>query len=413
MKLTVVSVLVAITAGLAGMSLALLIRLAQHLAFEYHSGTFLLGATAASPDRRVMILVACGLLAGLGWWAIHRFGKPLVAIKDAVDSQKKMPVLTSIWHVLLQVITVGMGSPLGREGAPRELATLVAQKISAKASLDPKETKIMLACGAGAGLAAVYNVPIAGAFFALEVLLGEFSVSLLLRALLISGLAVMISWIGLGNYPAYQVPNLEISTSLVVWSLIAGPILGFAGYWFKQAATAAQNRAQPNWQTPVLCFVNFTLLGLLAIYFPALLGNGKSPATLEFDDQIGLGLTVIFLLLRVIMTLSTLRAGAYGGLLTPSLAIGALLAVLLGGLWSLFWPGSTLSAFAIVGGAVFLAAAQKMPFTAAVLIFEFTHVSLSFLIPVILAISGAYWVAKQRNFIGLLPDSKHCVSRIF
>jgi H+/Cl- antiporter ClcA len=397
MKLAAVSVLVAITAGLAGMSLALLLRLVQHLAFEYHSGSFLTGVEAISPDKRFLILVVCGLVSGLGWWAIYLVGEPLVRVKDAVDSQKKMPVLSSIWHVLLQITTVGMGSPLGREGAPRELAALMAQRISAKADLTPQQTRIMLACGAGAGLAAVYNVPIAGAFFALEVLLGEFSFSLLLRALFISGLAVMISWIGLGNYPAYQVPYLQISYSLILWSLIAGPILGFAGYWFKQIAIASQAQARPNWQTPVLCFINFALLGSLAIYFPALLGNGKSAAALEFNDQIGLSLTTILLALRVIITLSTLRAGAYGGLLTPSLAIGALLAVLVGGFWNLFWPGTALSAFAIVGAAAFLAAAQKMPFTAVILILEFTRINLSFLIPLILAISGAYYAANYWN----------------
>lgn len=381
MRLTLVSILVALAAGLAGMSLALLLRLVQHLAFEYQSGSFLLGAEAASPDRRVMILVACGLLAGLGWWAIHRFCKQLINIP----------------HILLQIITVGMGSPLGREGAPRELAALIAQKICAWTDLNPKETRILLACAAGAGLAAVYNVPIAGAFFALEVLLVEFSIGLLLRALFISGLAVMISWIGLGNYPAYQVPELEITYSLVVWSVIAGPILGFSGYWFKQAATASQTRAQPNWQTPVLCFVNFSLIGLLAIYFPALLGNGKSAATLEFNDSIGLQMTAVLLVLRAFITLSTLRSGAYGGLLTPSLAIGALLAVLLGALWSLIWPGALLSTFAIVGATAFLASAQKMPFTAIILIFEFTRVNFSFLIPIILAVLGAYYAANYWN----------------
>lgn len=381
MKLAIVSVLVAIGAGLGGMSLALLLRLVQHLAFEYPSGSFLIGVEAASPDRRVLVLIICGLIAGMGWWLIHRFCKQRINIP----------------HILLQIITVGMGSPLGREGAPREFAALFAEKISSKAGLDPRETKIMLACAAGAGLAAVYNVPMAGALFTLEVLLAEFSIALLLRALFISGLAVLISWIGLGNVPAYQVPNLEISNSLIAWSLIAGPILGWAGHRFSKAVNTAKSKAQPNWQTPILCFVNFSLLGLLAIYFPALLGNGKSAATLEFDNSIGLGLTAILLLLRVVITLTTLRSGAYGGLLTPSFANGALLAVLLGGLWSLFWPGAHLNTFAIVGAAAFLAAAQKMPLTAIILIFEFTRINLSFLIPIILAVLGAYYAANYWN----------------
>ncbi|MEI6791197.1 MAG: chloride channel protein, partial [Myxococcaceae bacterium] len=302
--------------------------------------------------------------------------------------------LTTLSHILLQIITVGMGSPLGREVAPRELAALVAAGLSSKLGLDPKETKILLACGAGAGLAAVYNVPLAGAVFVLEVLLCEFSIALLLRALVISGIAVAISWIGLGNHPAYEIPNLEISYSLVAWSVIAGPILGFSGYWFMRLATFARSKARSNWQTPVLCLLNFSLLGLLAIYFPALLGNGKSSALLVFDNTIGIGLTASLLVLRVLMTCLTLRAGAHGGLLTPSLANGALFSFLLGSLWSFFWPGTNLNTYAIVGAAAFLASAQKMPITALILIFEFTRVNPSFLLPVALCILGASFTSK-------------------
>jgi H+/Cl- antiporter ClcA len=93
--------------------------------------------------------------------------------------------------------------------------------------------------------------------------------------------------------------------------------------------------------------------------------------------------------LKVVITASSLRAGAEGGLLTPGLANGALLAIVLGGLWSLFWPGASLGAFAIVGATAFLAASMQMPMTAVVLVFEFTRVSQEFLIPVLFAVGGA------------------------
>ncbi|MEI6806833.1 MAG: chloride channel protein, partial [Myxococcaceae bacterium] len=213
---------------------------------------------------------------------------------------------------------------------------------------------------------------------------------------LISGIAVLVSWIGLGNHPAYQVPELSISSSLIVWSFTAGPILAIAGNYFMRAASYAKSKAQVNWQTPVLCFLDFTLLGILAVYFPALLGNGKSAAALEFNSDIGLGLTACLLFLRVLMTLFTLRAGAYGGVLTPSLANGALLGVLLGILWNLIWPSNiALGSFAIIGATAFLASAQKMPITAVILIFEFTRVGPGFLMPVLLAIFSTFIVVRK------------------
>ncbi|MCZ7019490.1 chloride channel protein, partial [Salmonella enterica] len=84
--------------------------------------TFLWGVTAAAPERRLLVLVVCGLVAGLGWWTIYRYGRPLVSIKQAVS--EKMPIMppkTTLAHAVLQIITVALGSPLGREVAPREV----------------------------------------------------------------------------------------------------------------------------------------------------------------------------------------------------------------------------------------------------------------------------------------------------
>ncbi|BCA95075.1 hypothetical protein TUM19329_14360 [Legionella antarctica] len=109
------------------MLLGLLLHYVQHIAYGYSlneiisSESFLAGVLASSPERRVIVLMSCGLIAGLGWWALYRFGKPLVSITDAVLLQKKMPVGTTIIHALLQIVTIGLGSPLGREVAPREV----------------------------------------------------------------------------------------------------------------------------------------------------------------------------------------------------------------------------------------------------------------------------------------------------
>lgn len=399
--LILVTITVGIGAGLGGMLLALLLHYTQHIAYGYSpthiisNETFLEGVRASSPERRIIVLTLCGLIAGIGWWAVSRFGKPLVSIDASVKSrQPQMPIPTTIAHILLQIITIALGSPLGREVAPRELGTLFAGWLSAKAGLSLKDTQIMLACAAGAGLAAVYNVPLGGAMFTLEALLISLRWSALLPALATSVIAAVVAWIGLGNETQYHIPSYSISYSLVVWSILSSPIFGILGYWFKRIATIARSKAPHNWQLPVLCLLNFILLGLLAVYFPALLGNGKSPAQLEFDDAVSLGVTAALLVLRTIMVWSSFRAGAKGGMLTPSLANGALLAVLLGALWSFIWPGPPLGAFAIIGAAAFLASAQKMPLTAIVLIFEFTRINFNFLVPILFAVTGAAGVSS-------------------
>ncbi|NYH19497.1 chloride channel protein [Paraburkholderia bryophila] len=395
--LAVVTLLTGLGAGLGGMLLALLLHGIQHLAYGYSvthliSGeSFLQGVSAAAPERRVLVLTLCGLVAGLGWWALYRFGRPLVSIRQAVKSDDpQMPLLSTTVHAVLQIVTVALGSPLGREVAPREIGSMLAGWLSRRAGLSVAQSRIMVACGAGAGLAAVYNVPLGGAVFVLEVLLGTFGWTALVPAIVTSAVAALVAQAGLGNEHQYLVPSLTLSASLVVWSVVCGPIFGAAAWGFTEITKRSRAAAPKDWRLPVLSLLNFAIIGVLAMHFPQLLGNGKGPAGLAFDGGLTIGLAAMLLVLKVVITVSSLRAGAEGGLLTPGLANGALLAIVLGGLWSLIWPGASLGGFAVVGATAFLAASMQMPITAVVLMFEFTRVSQDFLIPVLFAVGGAY-----------------------
>ena len=395
-RLTVVTLCTGILAGLGGMMLALLLHFIQHLAFGYSpdfiisSESFLQGVSDSTRSRRLAVLVICGAIAGAGWWALYRFGKPLVSIAAAVKSDKPhMPVFSTTIHALLQIITVALGSPLGREVAPREIGAVSASWLTRRFSLTVRETQIMIACGAGAGLAAVYNVPLGGAVFVLEVLLGAFSWQLLLPAIATSSIAALVAWIGLGNESQYHLMQLTTTPSLLVWSVVMGPVFGIAAYWFTRMTNKAKADAPRDARLIIYNLLNFAFIGILAGWLPQLLGNGKGPAQLSFDNQITVALAATVLLGKMMITWSTLRAGAQGGLLTPGLSNGALLACILGAVWNLFWPGTSLGAFAIIGAAAFLASSMKMPLTAVVLIMEFTRVDHDFLIPILFAVSGS------------------------
>jgi H+/Cl- antiporter ClcA len=394
--LAAVTLLTGIGAGLGGMLLALLLHWIQHVAFGYSAGqvisseTFLQGVSASAPERRLIALTACGLVAGIGWWALYRFGQPLVSIKKAVKADDpRMPVASTIVHAVLQIVTVALGSPLGREVAPREIGSVWAGWLSHRAGLSAAESRVMVACGAGAGLAAVYNVPLGGAVFVLEVLLGTFGWSALVPAVATSAIAAVVAWIGLGNEQQYHIAQLAASGPLFAWSVVCGPVFGVAAWGFTQLTTRARADAPKDWRLPVLSLINFAVIGVLAMHFPQLPGNGKGPASLAFDSGLTIGLAATLLALKVAITVSSLRAGAEGGLLTPGLANGALLAIVLGGLWNLMWPGTSPGAFAIVGAAAFLAASMQMPITAVVLIVEFTRVGHDFLVPILLAVGGS------------------------
>ena len=394
--LVLVTFAIGIASGLGGMVLALLLRLVQHIAYGHGLHTivgrvsFLQEATAASDLRRFLALCSCGAVAGIGWWLLHRFGTPLISVSQAVRGRgPHMPFLATLTHAILQIVTVGLGSPLGREVAPRELGAALATKLCARANLTPEFSRIMIACGAGAGLAAVYNVPLGGTLFTLEVLLGTFSLPASVAALATCVIATLVAWLGLGNGLQYSVPTLAISPSIIVWSLLVGPVMGAAAYLFVWVTEAARAHSPKDWSRVVGCALVFPSIGLLAVPFPQLLGNGKGLAQAGFDNEVGLALAATLLLLRVVVLAASLRAGAEGGLLTPGLSIGALLGIILGSFWNHIWPTQSLAGFAIFGGAAFLASSMKMPLTAIVLTVEVTDIGREFLVPLSLAVAGS------------------------
>ncbi|WP_333984924.1 chloride channel protein [Burkholderia orbicola] len=404
-RMAVVTVLTGIGAGLGGMLLALLLHAIQHLAYGYSiahvigSESFLSGVTGAEPLRRLAVLTVCGIVAGGGWWALYRYGRPLVSIRRAVrPADPRMPFVSTTVHALLQIVTVALGSPLGREVAPREIGSLLAGRFAHAARLTPDDCRLMVACGAGAGLAAVYNVPLGGAIFVLEVLLGTFDMRALIVAVVTSAIAAIVAWLGLGNEHQYTVPAFVLSTPLVAWSIVCGPLFGFAAYGFVRLTTRARANAPKDWRLPVFALLNFAVIGVLSMGFPQLLGNGKGPASLGFDGTLTIGLAAVLLVLKVLIEAGSLRAGAEGGLLTPGLANGALLGVVLGGLWSIVWPGASLGGCALIGATAFLAASMQMPITAVVLLLEFTRANHDCLVPMLLAVAGslvAYRLAQK------------------
>ena len=394
-------VLTGLLAGLSGMVLALILHAIQHLAFGYSPGqivsaeSFLQGVTDSSWPRRLLAIVAGGAIAGFGWWLLGRYGQKRVSIASAVANPAvPMPACTTTIHALLQIVTVALGSPLGREVAPREMGALGAGMVARKLGLLADETRTLVACGAGAGLAAVYNVPLAGALFSLEVMLLSFSWEKTLAAMITSAIAAWTATLGLGEESQYHFTSDILPHSFLWWAIIAGPILGAGAWLFRKATRTARSGVRSNWQMPVFCLLAFSLLAVLSLYFPQLPGNGKGPMQLALSDELGFPGAAMLLALKMVVILAVLRGGAEGGLLTPGLAVGGLTSLLLCMLWQQLLPGGDYGSFALVGAAAFLAASMQMPLTAVALVMEFTHMDHSYLAPTLLCAAGAFLTCR-------------------
>ena len=389
----VVTALVGVGAGVGGGLVSLGLHTIQHLAFGYSEGTFFEGLLEAPPVNRVVALAVAGVLGGVGWWLLRAWGRRradrvVVSVEAAVGG-RRMPGIVTLVNAALQVVIVGLGASIGREVAPREVGALWAGWLAERAGVSARERRILIACGAGAGLAAVYNVPFGGAVFAVEILLAEISFATVLPALATSAIAALVARFAVPANPLYTVEHVPLSPTIVVWSILAGPILGFAAVGFVRLTRLAQARRPQQWGILIVMPLVFTAVGVVSLWLPAILGNGRALGQLALSATLPVLLILLVTLVKTVATVGTIGAGAAGGTLTPSLAIGAGLGLSIGALWNQLWPSAPLAAFALIGAAAFLAVTMRAPLTALLLVMEFTGQGPELLAPVMLCVGGA------------------------
>ena len=381
-------------AGIGAAVLTRLLQLVQHLVWP---GPDLLDAAAqAGAWRHVVVLLGAGLLTGAGQIILHRLSSANgIDISEAISLYAgRLPPWRTLGSALLSVLLVGMGASLGREGAPKQAGAVIANSLSDRVGLSDEQRKLLVACGAGAGMAAAYGVPLGGALFALEVLRGVLALRLVLPALLASATATGISWLALPDAPTYLIPAYPTSLSIVLWALLAGPVAGLVSVGYVRVIAWADRNKPTGWQRVVAPTLALGLLGIVSIAFPQILGNGKDIAQLAFTNQVTPVLLLTLLFLKPAATIMCLGSGVPGGLFTPSLALGALLGGVLGYAWGWLWPGVPPGLFAVIGAAAVLAATTHGPISAVVLVMELTGRDRSFILPLLLAVGTATVVAR-------------------
>ncbi|WP_152972521.1 chloride channel protein [Streptococcus orisasini] len=395
-KLLAAFVLTSLLTGLGGILLHELQELVEKLAFgrgEVSSQLLLFGHV--STERRFLAVFAAGILSALIWYLIQRKNRQIISVRSQVSLDKKASYRPILWihlcNIFLQVASVAAGSPIGKEGAPRELGALTAGRISDYFHLRLPDRKLLIACGAAAGLAAVYQVPFASVFFVFETLAIGFSFRNGLFALLSTVLAAAVAQVVIPDVPLYRTGQLTTSFSTLLLAIAVGAVVGPLAKYFRQLTSWAQSHKTKDrailWQLPL----SFLLLAAIALNFPELLGNGGALAQKVF---FGMPLTQALLILpiKAFLVLLVLRTGAYGGTLTPSFSMGAVCAFILVSGLHLIFPDLSMTAALLLGAAVFLATTMKAPLTAIGLVISFTGQSYPSYLPFLLAVAAAYVV---------------------
>ncbi|MGO9064920.1 MAG: chloride channel protein [Myxococcaceae bacterium] len=382
--------------GAAAGALTRLLELVQRLTWGGGGVDLLQAASQTGPARHLAALLGAGLLVGAGQLLLTRLSSGNgIDITEAISfTSGRLPALRTLGSATLSVLIVGMGAALGREGAPKQAGAVLANSMSDQLRLSDQERRLLVACGAGAGLGAAYGVPLGGALFALEVLRGALALRFVLPALVTSVVATAISWSFLPDAPTYLIPAYPTSLSSNIWALLAGPVTGLVSVLYVRLVAWADGHKPQRWHRVWVPIVALGMLGAVSIPFPQLLGNGRDVARSAFLGQLGAPLLLALLFLRPAATVLCLGSGAPGGLFTPSLAVGAMLGGVLGLPWSWLWPGVPPGLFALLGAAAMLAASTQGPISTIVLMMELTGHARAAIVPLLLAVATATLVAR-------------------
>lgn len=282
-----------------------------------------------------------------------------------------------ITKALAAALTLGSGGSAGREGPIVHIGSAIGSTIGQFLQVPPRRLRTFVACGAAAGVAATFNAPIAGALFAVEVVLADLAVTSLSPIVISSVVATVISRHYLGDFPALRVPQYELSDPrelllYAVLGLAAGLIsVIFIRLLFGIGALFDRSPI-PEWARPAVGGLG---VGLIALFLPHIYGVGYESMDAALWGNAPVFILAVLIVAKLFATSLTLGSGGSGGVFAPSLFLGAMLGATIGALFHWIFPSWTAEpgAYALVGMGAVVAGTTHAPITAILIIFEMTN----------------------------------------
>lgn len=326
-----------------------------------------------------------------------------IAVGDGMVSAR-----SSLTKSVSAMFTIASGGSIGREGPLVQLAAMLASLFGRIGRWPPTRRRLLVACGAAAGIAAAYNAPIAGALFVAEIILGSLAMEIFGPLVFSSVVSTLTVRSILGGKPLFAIPQFQLSSG---WEMIPCMVLGLFGGllapWFL-ALLRWSEQSFMRMRAPgfVRMGIGGLIVGALAVNYPEVCGNGYSTVNaILHGGWVWQGLLVV-LVLKMVATSATFGSGAVGGVFTPTLFVGACLGYLSGTMlaWLPGCHGISPIAFALVGMGSFLAGTTHAPIMAILMLFEMT-LDYQIILPLMLACVVAYYTSLHFDKRSIYSES--------
>jgi CIC family chloride channel protein len=372
-------IIVGFFGGLGAVAFRYLIGFFQTLIFS-NSGD-LATVVQSLPWWRVMLAPAIGgAFVGpmVYFLAKEAKGHGVPEVMDAVATQGGViRRRVAFVKIMASALCIGSGGSVGREGPIVQIGSAVGSSLGQMLRLSSDQLRVLVACGAAAGIAATFNAPMAGAIFALEIILADFAVPTFTPIILSSVVAVAVSRNFLGNYPAFRVPAYDWISP---WELGFYGVLGLLAGLVAVCFTVSLYKSEDLWDALkipdyVKAALGGAIVGILALSFPQVLGVGYGSIEKALLNQDVWSIVLLLVPLKILATSITIGSGGSGGILAPSLFMGAMFGEAFGFAVHSLFPGITAppGAYAIVGMGAVVAGATHAPIQAFLIIFEMTQ----------------------------------------
>lgn len=339
----------------------------------------LIMALAAPYWIKVLIPAIGGILVGviIYFFAQEAKGHGVPEVMESValkDGRMRTRIVFA--KAFASAICIGSGGSVGREGPIVQIGSAMGSAIGKLVKISAARLRILVACGAAAGIAATFNAPMAGALFSLEIILSEFAAYLFIPIVVSSVVATALSRHYLGNFPAFEIPPYDLlHYSELFLYLILGVLAGVVAYAFIRILYGMEDFFE-RWKLPeyIKPAIGGAIIGCIGIIFPQIFGVGYESVTQILRGEM-LGIILVGLLIaKILATSISIGSGGSGGIFAPSIFMGAVLGGIFGQIVHILFPYTTASpgAYALVGMGAVVAGTTRAPITAMLIIFEMT-----------------------------------------